>query len=53
MHGLLSTFVSDRLITIAPCTMLGLALFAVCAKALKLLSPRKSYLRHFLSGGLQ
>lgn len=49
-----SEMVSNRLVTIVPYTALGLALFVVCTKALRLLSLEdKSYLGHLLPGGLQ
>ena len=45
---------SSRVITIVPYTVIGIALFVVCARALKLLSAEdKSYLGHLLPGGLQ
>ncbi|MDG6910257.1 MAG: oligosaccharide flippase family protein [Nitrososphaerota archaeon] len=49
-----SVMISSRVLTIVPYTVLGLALFAVCAKALRLLNDEdKSYLGHLLPGGLQ
>jgi O-antigen/teichoic acid export membrane protein len=50
----LSNLISNRLITIVPFTLLGMALFVVCTKAFKLLTVEdKSYLGHLLPDGLQ
>ena len=51
---LASEAVSSRVVTIVPYTLLGLVLFALCAKALKLISAEdKSYLGHLLPGSLR
>ncbi len=51
---LLSAFLSDRVLSLLPYTLLGLALFVLCAKALRLLNDEdKSYLGHLLPGALQ
>lgn len=51
---ILSAFLSDRVVTLIPYTALGLGLFVLCAKALKLLNDEdKSYLGHLLPGALQ
>lgn len=49
-----SLLVSDRALTLVFYTVLGLALYVICAKALKLFSPEdRSYLSHLLPSGLQ
>ena len=49
-----SAMVSSRLVTVVPYTALGLALFVLCAKALKLLTDEdKSYIGHLLPGALR
>jgi O-antigen/teichoic acid export membrane protein len=49
-----TALVSNRVITIVPYTLLGLAVFAVCARLLRLLSDEdKSYLSHLLPAWLQ
>ena len=48
-----SVMISSRVVTLVPYTVFGLALFAGCVKALKLLSAEdKSYLGHLLPGSL-
>jgi O-antigen/teichoic acid export membrane protein len=47
-----SVMISDRVLTLIPYTVLGLALFVVCAKLSRLLSQEdKSYLGHLLPSG--
>lgn len=49
-----SVAISSRLVTIVPYTLLGVALFVACAKALRLLSDEdKSYVGHVLPPGLR
>ena len=50
----LSAVVSDRVLTLVPYTLLGVALFVLGARALRLLSAEdKTYLSHLLPEGLQ
>ena len=49
-----STMVSDRVITLVPYTVLGVAVFVACAKLLKLLSDDdKAFMQHLLPAGLR
>jgi O-antigen/teichoic acid export membrane protein len=50
----LTTMISNRIVTILPYTLLGVALFVGCAKLLRILtSEDKSYLAHLLPTGLR
>ena len=45
----LSSMVSDRVLTLVPCTILGLLLFFACARALNLFSGGdRSFVAHLL-----
>jgi O-antigen/teichoic acid export membrane protein len=49
-----SEAISSRLVTVVPYTALGLALFVLCARSLRLLSDEdKSYVAHLLPGPLR
>jgi O-antigen/teichoic acid export membrane protein len=49
----LSKFVSNRTLTLLPYTLIGVAVFLVCARGLHLLTEEdKRYLEHFMPNGL-
>jgi len=49
-----SVLISSRVLTLVPYTLLGLGIFIVCARGLKLVSAEdKTYLSHLLPGKLQ
>jgi len=49
----LSKFVSNRTLTLVPYTLIGMAVFLLCARGLHLLSDEdKRYLEHFIPTGL-